>query len=271
MTLRIVTWNLWWRFGPWEARQAPIEATLRALDADVLCLQETWVAGDAGGRDRQVDRLGATLGLHAVAADPPLYEGVGIANAVLSRWPISRHRVVPLPGADGERSHRHALVATTDAPRGPITVVSTHLEHRLTDSATRQRQTAALAALVAEVRGDPATAFPVIVGGDLNAVPWSDEVRALTGASPVAVPGLAFTDCWEHAGDGSAGHTWAAANPHLANSTMPNRRIDYLLVSWPRRRPIGNPLRCWLAGTEPVDGVQPSDHYAVAADLVSPQ
>ncbi len=42
--MRIVTWNLWWRFGPWEARQRAIEATLAELDADVVCLQETWVA-----------------------------------------------------------------------------------------------------------------------------------------------------------------------------------------------------------------------------------
>ena len=27
MTVRLLTWNLWWRFGPWEARQAAIEAT----------------------------------------------------------------------------------------------------------------------------------------------------------------------------------------------------------------------------------------------------
>jgi hypothetical protein len=25
--------------------------------------------------------------------------------------------------------------------------------------------------------------------------------------------------------------------------------------------------RCWLAGTTPVEGVTPSDHYAVVADL----
>ena len=108
------------------------------------------------------------------------------------------------------------------------------------------------------------------MGADLNAVPWSDEVRLLTGASAVPVPGLAFTDCWEHAGDGSPGWTWAATNPYLADSAMPNRRLDYLLVSWPRPRPAGNPVRCWLAGVEPVAGVQPSDHHAVVADLVTP-
>jgi cation transport ATPase len=31
-----MTWNVWWRFGPWERRQAAIAATLEALDADVV-------------------------------------------------------------------------------------------------------------------------------------------------------------------------------------------------------------------------------------------
>jgi hypothetical protein len=61
--------------------------------------------------------------------------------------------------------------------------------------------------------------------------------------------------------------TWSSENPHVAWSAWPNRRLDYLLVSWPRPRPAGNPLRCWLAGTKPVGGVQPSDHYAVVADF----
>src|SRR5262245_33223956 len=40
--LRVLTWNLWWRFGPWQARQPAIIATLRRIDADVIALQETW-------------------------------------------------------------------------------------------------------------------------------------------------------------------------------------------------------------------------------------
>jgi endonuclease/exonuclease/phosphatase family metal-dependent hydrolase len=162
------------------------------------------------------------------------------------------------------------VLAELASPTGPMRVVSTHLHHPLTASTTRSAQTRALAELVAGHRGDPERDYPVLVGGDFNAVPWSDELRLLTGAAPAPVPDLAFTDCWEHAGDGSAGHTWAITNPYLADSAIPNRRIDYLLVSWPRPRPLGNPVRVWLAGTDPLDGVQPSDHYAVAADLVSP-
>ena len=264
--MRIVTWNLWWRFGPWEARQHAIEATLAELDADVVCLQETWVAE---GGAQQATLLGDRLDRHATRNDPECFDGFGITNAVLSRWPIAAQHVASLPGPDGSPSRRHAVVAELASPFGPVRVVSTHLHHPLTASATRVAQARALAGLVAGHRGDPERDFPVLVGGDFNAVSWSDELRLLTGAAPVPVADLAFTDCWEHAGEGGAGHTWATTNPYLADSAIPNRRIDYLLVSWPRPRPLGNPVRVWLAGTEAVDGVQPSDHYALAADLVS--
>jgi hypothetical protein len=41
-TLRLLEWNLWWRFGPWEERGPAIEATVAAHDPDVVCLQEVW-------------------------------------------------------------------------------------------------------------------------------------------------------------------------------------------------------------------------------------
>ncbi len=264
--LRVATWNLWWRFGPWQDRLPAIEATLEAIDADVVCLQETWV--EAGGR-RQVDALARRLGYRAGTSEAG-GEEVVVANAILSRWPIADLRAVPLPGADGRPSPRHALFAAIAAPFGRVPVISTHLHHSLAGSALRVAQARAVAELVDAERGDPARDFPAVVGADLNGVAWSDEVRLLTGASTAPVDGLAFTDCWEHAGDGSPGHTWSGANPYLAASAMPNRRIDYILVSWPRPRPVGNPSRCIVAATQPVAGLQPSDHYAVVADLVTP-
>jgi endonuclease/exonuclease/phosphatase family metal-dependent hydrolase len=48
---------------------------------------------------------------------------------------------------------------------------------------------------------------------------------------------------------------------------LPDRRIDYVLLGRPRRGGAAHVVRCALAGTEPVAGVVPSDHYAVFADL----
>ena len=40
--LRIMTWNIWWRFGPWEQREPAILQSIADLDPDIIALQEVW-------------------------------------------------------------------------------------------------------------------------------------------------------------------------------------------------------------------------------------
>jgi endonuclease/exonuclease/phosphatase family metal-dependent hydrolase len=264
MTLRVMTWNVWWRFESPDEREEAILAVIEKESPDVICLQEVWA--ERRGED-QVERFADALEYHAARTDGPWFEERSFGNAILSRWPVIDAEQHALPKDDGTPGHRRALYAVTDSPFGPVPIVSVHLEHRLDGTLVRRRQAATLARVIADRRGDPDRDFPVIVGGDLNATPDSDEVRSLTGRSPLPVPGLLLMDCWEQAGDGTSGVTWSSENPHVGWSAWPNRRLDYLFVSWPRPRPIGNPRRCWLTGTEPISGVQPSDHYAVVADF----
>ncbi|MCU1360933.1 MAG: hypothetical protein JWN99_2222, partial [Ilumatobacteraceae bacterium] len=42
----------------------------------------------------------------------------------------------------------------------------------------------------------------MVVGGDFNAPPDSDEIRMLTGRRAVPIPDLVLSDCWEHVGEG---------------------------------------------------------------------
>lgn len=261
---RFLTWNLWWQFGPWRERQEAILAVLRAEKADVVFLQEVWA--QEGGLD-QARWLADELDMEVARTEGPWYDdGVSLGNAILSRWPIVRWEVHRLPDATGAPSYRRALVALIDTPHGRWWTVCTHLDYKFDASATRVAQCEALCAIVDSLRSDPENENPVVIGGDFNAVPDSDEVRMLTGRREPAIDGLVFTDMWEVAGEG-IGHTWRRDNPYIDDSTWPNRRLDYLFVSWPRPRPIGNPTNVWLAGLEPVGGVQPSDHAAVVADL----
>jgi endonuclease/exonuclease/phosphatase family metal-dependent hydrolase len=89
----------------------------------------------------------------------------------------------------------------------------------------------------------------------------------LTGRTDVPVPKLVFQDAWEVAGDRSPGHTWSNANPHARRDLEPDRRIDYVLVGWPKQGGAGQVVDCRVVGADPVGGVVPSDHYAVVADL----
>lgn len=256
-TMRVVTWNLWWKFGPWEERQRGIVETLRAADADIIGLQETW--------SDQVAQLADALGMVAAYSGHKEHD---FGNAVLSRWPIASQERLTLPEGGG-RAFRSAMYAAIDAPFGRVPVFSTHFAHRFDRSAVRVEQAGALAQFVAERRGDPDKAYPPVVLGDLNAVPQSDEVRQLVGLSAPPVEGLVFSDAWDQVGEGP-GFTWSPDNPHQVDSAWPHRRLDYVLVGWPRPRPAGNPHHIRLLGTMPVDGLVPSDHFAVCADLRLP-
>jgi endonuclease/exonuclease/phosphatase family metal-dependent hydrolase len=269
VTVRVMTWNLWWRFGPFEQRVPAIIETIRSVDPDIICLQEVW----SDDRRDVADEIAAALGMHAVRTDPVVWNGESFGNAILARWPVERIASLPLPNAAGEPGHRRIVAAQVETPWGAWPIASTHLDHRFDASGVRQDQVRRLLELGIEWRGDPASDLPLIVGADLNAVPDSDEMRLLTGRSP-GVDGIVCTDVWEQVGNGP-GHTWRAENPYSTDSAWPNRRLDYLLVSWPRPKPVGNPTRVWNVATAPVevDGemVWASDHAAVVADFVTPQ
>ena len=263
-TFRVVTWNLWWRFGddP-DARHRAIAEVLLEVAPDVVCLQE--VHGDAAGADRSRE-LAEALGVELTRSEPRAFRGESFGNAVLSRAPVIDRGEVALPLADGAPGFRNAVWARLELPSGPIPVISTHLAFRFDESELRQRQATTILELAARLRGAGDDPPPVVLGADLNAVPDSDELRLLTGRREAPVPGIVLTDTWPQVRD-DPGHTWDSRNPNLAGSTWPQRRLDYVMVSWPRRKPAGNPVQAFLVGDAPVGGVWPSDHFGVAVDL----
>jgi endonuclease/exonuclease/phosphatase family metal-dependent hydrolase len=268
MTLRVMTWNLWWRFGPWQARQQPIAAVVAEQDPDVVLLQEVWGADGTSAAHVLAEAVGGEV---AITDDTSPRGGVGFHNAIISRrWPLGDVESRPLPAEDGRPGHRRVLSANVTSPWGPWPFVTTHLDHRFDQSATRQRQVAFLMDIIAARRGTADIDLPVVIGGDFNAIPDTDEIRMMTGRSSTPVPGLVLSDCWEQVGEGP-GATWRSDNPYQESTAWPNRRLDYVFVSWPRPKPVGNPVGAHLAGYMPVDGVWPSDHAAVVVDLVTPR
>jgi len=265
-TVRIATWNLWGRYGPWEARLPAIVETLRAVDADIVALQEVW---------DDDDRNQARVVADALGYGPPVYahnlerDGARSGNAVLSRWPIARHEVRMLPreggGArDDEGEERLCVFAEVDGPRGPIQIYCAHLSWRSDHSAVRQEQVKAMCSLVRAQRPRP---FPAVLVGDLNAEPNSDEIRMLTGRTAAPVPGVMFRDGWEVAGDGSAGYTISNDNPFSRANLGPEQRIDYVMVGQAKLGGCGHVVSIRIIGDELVDGMCPSDHVGLVAEL----
>jgi endonuclease/exonuclease/phosphatase family metal-dependent hydrolase len=265
--LRVLSWNLWWRFGPWEERRPAIAATLERLDADVVCLQEVWDDGAVCFAAELADGLG----YHHVYGSRLELEGVRFGNAVLSRWPITGHEVLPLPAPEGLDELRTCIRADVDGPRGALQVYSTHLSWRFDQSHVRQDQVRAICGFIARSRAGGSHCYPPVLCGDLNACPDSDEVRMLTGRAATPEPGLVFHDAWEVAGQPSAssttGATWTNANPYARLDLEPDRRIDYVLAGWPKAGGAGHVTSCTVECAQPVDGVVPSDHLGVLAEL----
>jgi endonuclease/exonuclease/phosphatase family metal-dependent hydrolase len=258
---RVLTWNIWWRFGAWEERLPAIVETVRRLDPDIACLQEVWI--DAAADDSSAQRIAGVLDAEHGGGHRLDLDGIGFGNAVVSRWPISGREVLPLPAPEDADELRTCVRVDVDSPYGPLQVFSTHLNWRFDHSQIRQDQVRAICAFVDAA---PPRTFPPILCGDMNATPESDEIRMLTGKAAVPVPKLVFHDAWEVAGAG-AGLTWSNDNPHARRALEPDRRIDYVLVGWPKAGGRGQVLAVELVGTDPVDGVTPSDHYGVLATV----
>ncbi|WP_141580132.1 endonuclease/exonuclease/phosphatase family protein [Actinomadura sp. WMMA1423] len=269
--MRVLTWNVWWRFGPWEARREAIATTLEQLDCDLVGLQEVW----DDGRENLAGWLANRLGMYWAwaASDRPGRwherlgeDGIDVGDAVLARWPISDSATLRLPTADGRDDGHQALYARVDAPDHPIAFFTTHLNSAPYESAVRCAQVTALAHFVHD--HGKHTPFPVVLTGDYNAMADSDEMRLLGGYKTApAVPGQILLDAWEYADPSAPGDTWHPANPYAARTHEPPGRIDYIHLGAPGPGGLGRVLSVRRVGDRPVNGVWPSDHAAVLAEL----
>jgi endonuclease/exonuclease/phosphatase family metal-dependent hydrolase len=254
-TVRVVTWNVWGLYGPWQEREAAIEATLQVARADVVVLTESW----SKDHDSQCARLADSLGLqhHCFSGVPAQEDEAALSGvAVMSRWPIQR-----------ESSHTcgaaRVQFAELAGPRGPIQVFGLVMDAWWFDqSEARQQAIQQLLSCIDELQNEA----PLVLCGDFNADPDSDEIRMLTGRMAAPVPGLSFYDAWEVAGL-TPGHTWSNSNPWATQLLWPDRRIDYIFSAAPRVGGAGHPMYAELLGRAPVNNTYPSDHYALRADL----
>jgi endonuclease/exonuclease/phosphatase family metal-dependent hydrolase len=263
--LKVVTLNIWNRSGRWEQRLPLIRRELFALAPDIVGLQE--VVGLAGqptladeiaqGSDYRV--------FNALSGD--LAGGLHFGNAILSRhdfletahWPFSADSSEP----------RGIGFARVDAPCGAVPFFVTHLSWRFHEGPERMDQVTQLLARVDEQA--PTREFPAIVVGDMNAEPDAREMRIVRGLEPLGERGVYFADCWDYLHRDNPtmgpGYTFSRANTEALRTREPSRRIDYIFVRGPDRQLRGEPLVARVVFSEATQGVFPSDHFGVYAEI----
>jgi endonuclease/exonuclease/phosphatase family metal-dependent hydrolase len=266
MPVRVMTWNVWWRFGGnWRSREAGILATFEAYRPDVIGLTEAWAADGT----TQAERLAGRLGMHAAhaptalppAPDPVEYPdqtGATVGIGLISRWPVLATETHELPHALRGGPPPTALLSTLDHPRGPLHVIVTCLEWEPEFAADQVAQSEALAGLATDARLDGP--LPVLVIGDMNAAVEHATIAPLTAV---------LVDTWA-AGDGDPRVTTLDSRLPFAPveaAHLIDRRIDHVFARAGRPGAALTVHGAFVAGDRPIDGTYPSDHYAVGVDL----
>ena len=257
--MRLVTWNVLWRFEPdWRARERGILATLDRLRPDIVGLQECWGTDGTSQAHVVAERLGLRAEFLAPSL-PPVPEppertdqaDVSMGVGLVSRWPIDRvtRHVLPV-------SHRQvapvALEAEVRHPDAPFRVIVAATEWEPAYADDHVAQTTRLAELLAD-RARPGRAFLL---ADLNCDATQPEFAPLAAVAD---------DTWELGGGDPDAVTLSSAVPFAPLEAVKeiDRRVDHVLV----RRGDGVTVQDVSIVGEPVDGLFPSDHFAVVADV----
>jgi exodeoxyribonuclease-3 len=257
--MKIASWNV----NSVNARLATVLDVLKAVDADVWCLQEL-KCETARFPLAEISDLGFNCAVHGQKT----WNGV----AILSRWPLS-DIAAGLPGDQADEQARH-VEATVESPT-PMRVASIYLpngnprpgpkfDYKL---AWMERLTARARALLAEET-------PAALAGDFNCIP-RDE------------------DCWDYAvwAEDALGHPEARArlrelvwlgytDAFMAADARPRQYTfwDYQAGAWPKNHGIRiDHVLLSPAAADRLTGVdihratrtleKPSDHVPIVAHL----
>lgn len=240
--LRLATLNLWGRFADWPRRLDVIGRCWPAIDADILCIQES-CRDDAGD---QAAELAAAIGLdhHQVAFASGRSEGPGI----VSRFPLVNAHDMTLTESAPPRSMLTADVMI-DAKR--ISVISAHTAFDPAN-VVRRHLRQVLGADMSEA---------LLIGADLNATPskvfplldrygLEDALNRSTDPSWPVDPELFRA-------------AWMAEVGRRPNYRILRRRLDYILARGLDPRGAGMTTLC-------LDDTHASDHALLWADYELP-
>jgi len=196
-TLRVLSWNIHHGQGIDDALDLPrVAGVISSWEPDVVCLQEVDRRTiRAGGVDQAVE-LGFLLGMESTFHRCIDYQGGEYGDAILTRSKPQDVRTLTLPG---KLEQRGLVGAVIKLGADSLLVCSTHFDHGR-DNPSRIDEAKIVANFARE------SSIPVILAGDLNALPNSEVISILDGVFTIP---------------GNPAPTFPA--------DIPERRIDYIL------------------------------------------
>ena len=272
--LRVLTLNVWQRFGAWTERRSVLVDGLRALKPDLVAFHESIKTDDY---DQTIDLLGPGFNVaHGKARDP---NGMGVSIA--SRWPLGEVQEVEMnltPRTAGFPCTTLASEVLVPDPVGSLLFVNHFPNFQLDFEYERELQAVAAARFVEE-RAKSVNQQVVMVG-DLDADPSAASIRFWCGRQSLDGMSVCYRDAWESSHPEDPGHTFTPRNPLMSNGVVkgmrpfrdwPFRRIDYIFVRFGAHGGRAMDIAaCSRIFDEPINGVWASDHFGLIADLAMP-
>ena len=233
--LRVLTFNIY--HGATMKGDFDLEliaSVIKKLDPDLVALQEV---DFKTGRARKMDlmtELGYRTGMSPLFGKAMNYDGGEYGEGILSKYSFKSTRVHSLPYSEGHEP-RAALEVEIELKDGTIiSFIGTHLDH-VKDPGDRIMQAEQINELLEKIEN------PTILAGDLNALPGSDPIQALS-------------------------EKWTLSDAKGLKPTFPSsepvRKIDYIMFA---------PAKSWkVIETRVIDEKVASDHcpYFVVLELL---
>jgi endonuclease/exonuclease/phosphatase family metal-dependent hydrolase len=228
--LRVLCYNIHHAQGVDGKLDVPrIARVILSVKPDLVALQEMDQNTKRTQKVDQVAELARLTKMKSVFGANIDFQGGRYGNAILSRFPITRHKNHRLPNMDmGEQRGVLESVIKISKEQS-ILFLATHFDHRRPDT-ERRASAKFINGMVGQQKNTPA-----ILAGDLNDVPGSPTLKEI-------------------------GKLWLRTNSEITPTvpvTKPVRQIDYILV---------RPKDRWkVVETQVLDEAVASDHRAIFA------
>ena len=223
MKLKVATYNVWSGRNNVEPQTRNYDLTAEVIleiAPDIIGLQEVGKNPCSGFgaydiEDEVSDYLGKKTGMYSYFAPAIMINTYGYGNAILSKYPIKSAKNVMIPEVKPAAEKRCILVAEIDV-FGGITVLVTHF-------GLSEEEQAQGVKTILEIKKNAKT--PVIVMGDLNAMPDNEVLKPL------------FEGLTDTVGGAIKPYTWPSAFTKYTGVSEKeydmdkNRKVDYIFTT----------------------------------------